>query len=295
MAKIGLKYFVGAKLDESGGTAAYSNGMVIGEAIKADWKPAYENAKMYADDGLAEQYNAFKDGALSLDAKELTSAVRAFLYGHGYTTVTAGGESNVEKIVEGVNDEPPYIGCGFYAQVRRAGVTKYRAIWYRKVKFTPPGETFQTKGETLAFGSTTTEGLAERDVSGEYKDDLTFATEAGARAWLNTLAGLPVTDSAGLSALSMTGAGGTLSPSFGAAVRYYSFGGVTGTSVTVTATAAGHTIKLYVNGVFTQNLTSGVASSGIAMSSIGTKQLRIVAQDGTKTPQTTEIVVIKTA
>jgi hypothetical protein len=98
--------------------------------------------------------------------------------------------------------------------------------------------------------------------------------------------------SGGLTALSLTGTGGTLAPAFGAAVRSYAFTGVTAASVTVTATAANHTLKLYVDGVFTQTLTSGSASSAIAMS-IGSKKLTILAYEAGKTIQVTEIVVQK--
>lgn len=107
--------------------------------------------------------------------------------------------------------------------------------------------------------------------------------------------GLPtlgVTASTGLSALSMSGTGGTLAPSFGAAVRYYAFTGVTAASVTVTATAASHTIELFVDGVWTQTLTSGSASSAITMS-IGTKMLTIVAYEAGKAQQVTQIVAQK--
>lgn len=104
---------------------------------------------------------------------------------------------------------------------------------------------------------------------------------------------LGVTASTGLSALSLTGTGGTLTPSFSNGTYYYSFSGVTATSVTVTATAASHTLELYVDGVYTQALTSGSASSAISMSAIGSKKLTILARESGKTTKTYEIVVVK--
>ncbi len=106
---------------------------------------------------------------------------------------------------------------------------------------------------------------------------------------------LGLTASGGLTALSLTGTGGALTPSFNNGTYYYSFSGVTGTSVTVTATAASHTLTLYIDGVFSQALTSGSAASAIAMAAIGSKKLTIVAYESGKTQKVYEVVVVKTA
>ena len=106
---------------------------------------------------------------------------------------------------------------------------------------------------------------------------------------------LGVTASGGLSALSMAGAGGTLSPAFGAAVRYYTYGGVTATSVTVTPTAANHTIKLFVDGVYTQDIISAQASAAISVTINVGKKLTLIAYEAGKAQQVTEIIVVKTA
>ncbi|MCP8969724.1 phage tail tube protein [Ectobacillus ponti] len=106
---------------------------------------------------------------------------------------------------------------------------------------------------------------------------------------------LGLTSSAGLSALSLSGTGGSLTPAFANGTSLYSYSGVTGTSVTVTATGANQTIALYVDGVFNQNLTSGTASSAITLSGIGVRKLTIVAAEAAKAPRVYEINVAKTA
>ncbi|MBV1758137.1 MAG: histidine kinase [Dethiosulfatibacter sp.] len=103
---------------------------------------------------------------------------------------------------------------------------------------------------------------------------------------------LGTTASTGLSALSLTGTGGTLAPAFDNGIYYYSFAGVTAASITVTATAASHALALYVDGVFTEDLTSAEASSAIAMA-VGSKKLTILAYEAGKTIKTYEIVVEK--
>jgi hypothetical protein len=106
---------------------------------------------------------------------------------------------------------------------------------------------------------------------------------------------LGLTPSGGLTALALTGAGGALTPAFNNGTYSYAFSGLTATSVTVTATAANHSLALYVDGVFNQNLTSGSASAAIAMLAIGSKMLTILANESGKTQKIYEVVVAKTA
>lgn len=105
---------------------------------------------------------------------------------------------------------------------------------------------------------------------------------------------LVTTPSAGLSALVLTGAGGSLSPAFANDKSLYTYGGVSATSVTVTATAASHTLTLFVDGVYNYTLTTAVASGAIPLTLSVAKKLTIVAQETGKAPKYYEIVVIKT-
>jgi predicted secreted protein len=106
---------------------------------------------------------------------------------------------------------------------------------------------------------------------------------------------LGITQSAGLSALALTGAGGAISPAFSTSNRSYSFGGVTATSVTVTATAASHSLRLYVDGVYSQDLVSGSPSAAIPLAINVGKKLTILANEIGKAQKVYEVVVIKTA
>ncbi|MCM3763445.1 phage tail tube protein [Neobacillus niacini] len=106
---------------------------------------------------------------------------------------------------------------------------------------------------------------------------------------------LGLTPSGGLTALSLTGTGGALTPAFNVNNNLYAFSGVTATSVTLTATAANHTINLFVDGVLTQTLASGQASAPIPITAVGSKKLTIMAQEPNKAPKLYEIALIKTA
>lgn len=286
MKKIGLKYPVCALYNDSTGTPVYTNGMVMGKAMSANLAWTSNNVPLYADDALDDIDQSISGGTEALALNELAHDVQSFLLGH---TINGNGELIVNE-----GDLAPYVGHGFYGKVKRNGAYKYRAIWMFKMQYSEPADDNATKGETTAFQTPTINGTIMKDINGNYKTEKIFDTEADAIAWLNSKAGIPVSNSAGISGLTAAGTGGTLSPSFGAGNRYYSFSGLTGTSFTLTVTAANHNIQLYVGDVLTQNLTSGVASSAIPMA-IGSKKIKIVAQENGKTSQVTEIIVVKTA
>jgi hypothetical protein len=102
---------------------------------------------------------------------------------------------------------------------------------------------------------------------------------------------LQLTPSAGISALTVTGTGGTLSPTFNKDVFSYTYNGVTATSVTFLPTAANHDIKYYIDGVLSKTSTSGTAEP-FSMT-IGTKVFKIEVQEPSKSPKTYTITVTK--
>jgi predicted secreted protein len=108
------------------------------------------------------------------------------------------------------------------------------------------------------------------------------------------LSGVPslgLTTSAGLSGLSLSG--GTLTPTFSNS-KYAYYVSVAGSSTTVTATGASHTLNLYVDGTFVQSLTSGSASSSVALAAVNdSKVVQIVAYESGKTQKIYEVVIVR--
>ena len=106
---------------------------------------------------------------------------------------------------------------------------------------------------------------------------------------------LGVTASTGLSALSLTGTAGDTTPDVAADTHYYTHTFTTDESITITVTAANHTIKLYVNDVYMQELASGSASAEITGFDAGTsKKLTVIAYESGKTPKVYTIVAVRT-
>lgn len=294
MAYIGLKHPVFAPIatEPEGSLPTYGAGLVVGKAIAANVAIELSDAKLAADDLIAEVDNSFISGKITTGIDDLSDEAQVAWLGN--RAAALGGKSTIRSAS---TYEAPLGGFGYYRVRKKNGVRSYRAYWYFKTKWGIPSEDAATKPDgSIEWQTPEVEGIimTTQDTDGSWRDAVTFDNEADAIAWLNALAGIPVDASDGLSGLSLAGEGGTLSPGFGAAIRYYTFDGVTAASVTVTATAADHTIQLYVDGVYVQDLESGEASDAIALA-VGSKKLTIVAQEANKSSQTTEIIVVKTA
>lgn len=293
MAYIGLKYPVFAPIatEPANSLPTYGAGLVVGKAIAANVSIELSDAKLAADDTIAEVDNSFISGTITTGIDDLSDEAQvAWL---GSRAATLGGKATIRSAS---TYEAPMGGLGYYRVRKKNGVRSFRAYWYFKTKWGIPSEDAATKPDgSIEWQTPEIEGLImpAGDTDNSWRDAVTFDNEADAIAWLNGLAGIPVEASGGLTGLALVGEGGTLSPGFGAAVRYYTFDGVTAASVTVTPTAADHTIKLYVDGVYAQDIESGEASDAIVLA-VGSKKLTIVAQEANKSSQTTEIIVVKT-
>ena len=107
------------------------------------------------------------------------------------------------------------------------------------------------------------------------------------------------TASTGASAIVVTQVGGAaltalaFSPSFAIGTYNYTVTFTTQTAYAIKVTAASHTIKLYVDGVYSQDLTSGTESASIAQASAGAKLLKAVVYEAGKTPITYNLMVSK--
>lgn len=101
--------------------------------------------------------------------------------------------------------------------------------------------------------------------------------------------------SGGLTALTLAGTAGTLSPVFSNTKYAYAWSFTTDASITVTPTAANHTIKLYVDGVYIQDVNSGSASAAMTGFLAATpKMIDLICFESGKTPKTYSVVAIRT-
>lgn len=183
MALVGLKYIVAAPLTETGTDATYANGFVVGKGITANINVTTANQKLYADDAVAEVDNSFTEGTIELNVDDMTDDIQTKMLGHNK-------DAEKEEIIAKGDDVSPNLGVGFYGKKLVNNTVKYRAIWFRKVQFSEPSETMRTKENNVTFQTPSISGTVMTDVTGVWKQEQTFDTEAGAKAYLDELAGI---------------------------------------------------------------------------------------------------------
>lgn len=290
MGKIGLKYPVYAVATETTSAIGYSGGAVLAKGITANIAIETNDVKLYADDAVAESDHSFSSGTVSFTVDDLTNTAQVALLGYTEGSTIDATLGTKELIASGT-DSPAYVGFGFYGKKIVSGVSKWRAIWLKKVQFSEPADEMQTKGETVEFGTTTLEGTIMVAADGKWKEEGTFDTEAEAVSYLNTKSGISTDASNNLSNLALSN--GTLEPSFEATTYNYSCACTDDTAITATFSAG--TCKVYVDGVYTQTLLTTVAGAAINMDAGDNKIIQIVVQESGKSAVTYTIMAQRAA
>lgn len=180
MAKTGLTGIRYAVLDTDDGT--YGTPASLGKGVKVSVSPKSADAKLYADDALAESDSSFIEATVSAevdDAREAT--VLAPLLGH---TVATG------LVTSNADDVAPYVGMGRIVTLVRDNVKAYKAVFLTKVKFNEPNEEDATKADNVTFNTTTLEGVASQDANGDWRKAKEFPTKAEAVEFIDTCFGV---------------------------------------------------------------------------------------------------------
>ena len=199
MARIGLKYPVATLITQEtwGNAPTYGTGFVIGKAIAAEKSIESNDNPLYGDDSIAENDTSFSKGSIKLGVTEFGTdrisslEIQAKLLGHEIVT-----ESGVKVLRRAGGTASPNIGFGYYKTKKHNGSRYYEATWLYKVQFKTPSESTNTKGESIEWQTPEIEGTIMK-VEGfnddAYEDTATFATEAEAKAWLNSKANIETT------------------------------------------------------------------------------------------------------
>lgn len=181
MAKIGLQNFLyGVLTETSDGTATYGAGIKPGKAVSCNVSISSNDAKLYADDGLAESDTSFQGGTVSMEVDNADITTQSTLLGHAIS-----GEEMVRK----ATDVAPYVGLGRIVTKMVGGAYKYKVEFLTKVKFSEPSQENTTKGESVEFGTTTLEGIVSTLADGTWSKSQTFDTMTEAQTYLTSLLG----------------------------------------------------------------------------------------------------------
>lgn len=179
MAKIGLDNFrYGILTEDEQGNATYGVAKKPGKAITCNVSVSNNDAKLYADNGLAESDTSFQSATVTMGIDEDDLETQAELLGH---TITDG------NLVRNANDTAPYVGLGRVVTKMVNGGYKYKVEFLCKVKFGEPSQEDNTKGESVEFGTVEIEGTASTLANGDWSKAQTFDTKQAAITYLESL------------------------------------------------------------------------------------------------------------
>lgn len=186
MAKIGMKYPRYAKItvtaeDDGTETETYGTVKTAGRAVSANVTTNISSEKFYADDNVAEVDPEFIDGTVALSVDEMATDVIADLTGASLSSGTGG----TGDLTFSADDAAPYVRFGFVVPMMVRGVKKWVGIVFLRVKFGPPDDSYQTKGQNISFQGTTINGDIMKNADGNWKLQSAWKdTEAAAVTWL---------------------------------------------------------------------------------------------------------------
>lgn len=181
MAKIGLKNFLyGILTEETDGSASYGTAKKPAKAISCKVDISNNDAKLYADDALAEADTTFQSGNITLGIDDEDDVTIADLLGHQIVN----GE-----MIRNADDTAPYVGLGRVITKLVGGVYKYKVEFLKKVKFAEPSQDNSTKGENVQFGTSELSGIVSTLANGDWSATKTFDTMAEAQTYLNSFFG----------------------------------------------------------------------------------------------------------
>lgn len=181
MAKIGLNNFRYSKLTEAAdGTPSYDGAKKPAKAISCSVSITNNEAKLYADDGLAESDTSFNSGSVTIGIDDEDTETMADLLGHTVDEETG-------EMVRNANDTAPYIGFGRVIVKMINNVRKYKVEFLYKVKFAEPSQEDNTKGESLEFATSELEGSVAALANGKWSVTKTLDTQAEAITYLEGL------------------------------------------------------------------------------------------------------------
>ena len=182
MAKIGLNNFrYGILTEADDGTPSYNGAHKPAKAISCQVSITNNDAKLFADDGLAESDTSFASGTVTAGIDEDDDVTSATLLGH---TISQNGE-----MIRNANDVAPYVGWGRVIRKMVNGVQKFKVEFLYKVKFSEPSQDDNTKGENLSFSTPTLQGIVSTLANGDWSKTETFDTLNEAITFLESLLG----------------------------------------------------------------------------------------------------------
>jgi phi13 family phage major tail protein len=197
MAYYGLRYPYVGKYDAANDT--YTAPTLSARAIAFTVTPNYAEGSLAADDDANSEYDKeFTDADVTLGTDTIPDAWRADMFGNEV-------DSESGEIASNKDDNANYVGVGVIAPEKIRGVKSWVAVFLPLVKFTEPGDDFETKGSSITYKTPSIAGKAKCDESGNWRYRERFTDVQDAKDYI--LSKFGVTSSSGSGSSSGNGNG----------------------------------------------------------------------------------------
>lgn len=148
--------------------------ITIGKLVKADLTVTMASGKLYADDALAESVDEFANGSLAMETDDMVDEVASKVY---------GAEAVEKEVHYKAGHSAPVGGLTYYKVLMRNGKKVYKGYFLPRVQAVLGGDTAQTKGDSITFGTSATSFTVFRANSDDWRITHEFDTEAEVVAW----------------------------------------------------------------------------------------------------------------
>ena len=189
MARIGYKVAKYNIIDET--TKRYkalegNNVPIFEKVVDEKFAPEFNNAELYANDGLAESDYSFKKGVLTVTIADDEDKLMALIFGNNMI--------ETDEVSNNINDMAPFMGFGHIIPKSVNNKRKYKAEFFPKIKFSKITHDDKTRGESVEFGTTSLEAtvfpldeVINGLPKGTWEKHQTFDTLEDAETYLDSL------------------------------------------------------------------------------------------------------------
>ncbi len=160
---------------------------VFEKVIDEKFAAEYNNAELYANDGLAECDYSFKRGTLSVTIADDNDKFIAELFGNEVAT-------DGDEVTSNIADTAPEFGYGHIIPKIVGGAKKFKVEFFPRVKWTKVTSDNKTRGESVEFSTTALEGTVfPLDAAinglkaGDWEKHKTFDSLTEAETYLDSL------------------------------------------------------------------------------------------------------------
>lgn len=188
MARISARMPMIAKITEAeNGDITFTNAIAVGKMIKTTVAPVVISGQLAADDDPAAEDVTYYDGAnITLNSSTLPTKAAVMMFGSKFTEASEGTQTPA-RMDYGKEDKSDYVAFGFISGEVVDGVKSFKLTICPKVKFTMPSDEYNTKGNSVTFGTPSISGKAECDKKDLWKTEYFFNTASEAIAYFKTL------------------------------------------------------------------------------------------------------------